>query len=69
MIVSFPTPTWLYRVARRASERLGLWAFPDERPLERKEVAQTLAAHGETLWEKTLWPLVFTQHMMAVRKH
>jgi 2-polyprenyl-3-methyl-5-hydroxy-6-metoxy-1,4-benzoquinol methylase len=31
-IISFPTPTWLYRAAPRLAETLGLWKFPDERP-------------------------------------
>ena len=68
-IVSFPTPTWLYRVARAVCEALGLWKFPDERPLNREEVLTTVREEGAVLFEKTLWPLVFTQHMIVVRKH
>ncbi len=32
-IISFPTPTLLYRVARWLTEAVGAWKFPDERPL------------------------------------
>src|SRR5204863_7561474 len=34
VILSFPTPTWLYRAARSVTEFAGAWKFPDERPLE-----------------------------------
>ena len=67
-VLSFPTPTWLYRSARSITELLGLWNFPDERPLSRGEVLQAIPAGGEVLLEKTLWPLVFTQHMIVIRK-
>lgn len=67
-IISFPTPTWLYRVARSTTEALGLWKFPDERPLTRGEVLASVESQADLLWEKTLWPLVFTQHMVVARK-
>jgi glycosyltransferase involved in cell wall biosynthesis/SAM-dependent methyltransferase len=67
-IISFPTPTWLYRSARFACEAAGIWRFPDERPLRRHEVLASATRHGEVVFEKTLWPLVFTQHMMVFRK-
>jgi len=67
-IVSFPTPTWLYRATRSVVELLGMWNFPDERPLSRGEVLQCIPAGGEVVQEKTLWPLVLTQHMMVIRK-
>ena len=67
-IISYPTPTLLYRVARFLCEGVGLWKFPDERPLVREEVIDSLNGCGTVLFEKTLWPLVFTQHMVVVRK-
>jgi glycosyltransferase involved in cell wall biosynthesis len=67
-ILSFPTPTALYRAARRLTEWLGLWNFPDERPLLPREVLEAVAPFGEVVLEKTLWPLVYTQHLMVVRK-
>ena len=67
-ILSFPTPTLLYRAARGLCEMAGLWKFPDERPLERDEVIHTVREHGQVLYEKVLWPLVFTQHLIVVRK-
>ncbi len=67
-IISFPTPTWLYRVARNLTEALGLWKFPDERPLRRLEVINTARELGEIVYEKTLWPLVFTQQLLVIKK-
>ena len=67
-IISYPTPTLLYRVARSLCEGVGLWKFPDERPLAREEVTESLKDCGKVLFEKTLWPLVFTQHMIVVQK-
>jgi SAM-dependent methyltransferase len=67
-IISYPTPTLLYRIARSLCEGAGLWKFPDERPLKREEVIESLDRFGKVVFEKTLWPLVFTQHMMVIRK-
>jgi SAM-dependent methyltransferase len=67
-VLSFPVPTWLYRAARALCEAFGVWRFPDERPLQPEEVRACLAGHGEVVFEKTLWPLVFTQRLMVVRK-
>jgi putative flippase GtrA len=67
-LISYPTPTWLYRAARSIVSALGLWRFPDERPLRREEVAATLNRHGEIVYERLLWPLIFTQRLMLVRK-
>jgi len=67
-VISFPTPTMLYRVARWITEGVGLWKFPDERPLAREEVAAAIGDRAEIVEEKLLWPLVFTQRMMLARK-
>lgn len=67
-ILSFPTPTLLYRVARGLCEIAGLWKFPDERPLQRAEVFDAVREEGQVIHEKILWPIIFTQHVMVVRK-
>lgn len=67
-ILTFPTPTLLYRVARGATEMLGLWKFPDERPLHRDEVLSIVRERGQVIQERVLWPLVFTQALIVVRK-
>ena len=67
-LISFPTPTWLYVGARSIAETLGLWRFTDERPLEVSEVREAVREFGEIVFEKTLWPLVFTQRLIVIRK-
>ncbi|MDX1981673.1 MAG: glycosyltransferase [Bryobacteraceae bacterium] len=67
-LISYPTPTWLYRAARYLCELAGLWKFPDERPLLAGEVRAAAEGWGRVEFEKTLWPLVFTQRLMVVRK-
>ncbi len=67
-ILSFPTPTLLYRVARRVTEFFGLWNRPDERPLSRQDVLESVAPLGEVVLEKTLWPLADARHLVVVRK-
>lgn len=68
VIITFPTPTLLYRVARTIIEVLGMWRFPDERPLRPAEVIAAVNAQGEVLEQKTLWPLILTQHIIVARK-
>ncbi len=67
-LISAPTPTWLYRAARGICEALGFWRFPDERPLSAGEIRAAVSGHGELVFEKVLWPLVFTQRLMVIRK-
>jgi SAM-dependent methyltransferase len=68
VILSYPTPTLLYRIARFGAELVRAWRFPDERPLRRDEVFETAARYGALLEERILWPLVFTQRIMTFRK-
>ena len=66
-IISFPTPTWMYRTARGLLQALDLWQFPDERPLRKEEVLAAIEERGQVLYKKTLWPLILTQHLIVAR--
>ena len=68
LIITFPTPTLLYRVTRRLIEICGMWKFPDERPLLPGEVLASIGERGEILCRKTLWPQILTQHLVVARK-
>ena len=68
-IITFPTPTFLYRITRGLAEALGIWQFPDERALQPAEVLPIVKERGEVLWVKTMWPLILTQTLVVVRKH
>lgn len=67
-VITFPTPTMLYRTARASLEVLRLWKFHDERPLEAGEVRATVTKYGEILHERILWPLILTQQLIVARK-
>jgi SAM-dependent methyltransferase len=67
-LIFAPTPTWLYRAARSVFEVLGIWRFPDERPLLADEVRASVSGKGEVVFEKVLWPLVLTQRLTVIRK-
>jgi hypothetical protein len=68
VIITFPTPTLLYRLTRSLIEMLGMWKFPDERPLRPEEVLATIRERGEIQFEKILWPLMLTQYFVVARK-
>ncbi len=67
-IMSFPTPTWLYRITRGISESLGLWIFHDERPLALEEVEGAIADKDTIVFKKIIWPIILTQYVVVVRK-
>lgn len=68
-IISFPTPTWLYRLSRTISTALGLWIWHDEVPLPVREVVEMAAAYGEVVDAKTIWPMFLTHAMLVIRKN
>lgn len=66
-IITFPTPTWLYRAVRGLAEVTGNWIFHDERPLELPEIEQAIAGLGEIKSAQILWPLILTQYCVVAR--
>jgi putative flippase GtrA/SAM-dependent methyltransferase len=69
VIVTFPTPTWLYRSIRALAEAAGIWAFPDERPLSIAEVKGEAARHGTVLRAFVHWQAVLTQAVVVARSN
>ena len=67
VILFFPTPTWLYRAIRGAAEALGIWAFPDERPLAMAEVVREAEKHGRVVLSKTNWWIGLTQGIVLTQ--
>jgi 2-polyprenyl-3-methyl-5-hydroxy-6-metoxy-1,4-benzoquinol methylase len=67
VLITFPTPTWLYRATRAAIEAIGRWAFPDERPLEFDEVERAVAPRGRIVWQRINWPILLTQGIVVAR--
>ena len=68
VVVSYPTPTWLYLATRRTLELLRLWRFPDERPLRFDEIERAVAGQGTVIHRQVLWPLMLTQEMVVLVK-
>lgn len=68
VLISFPTPTFLYRATRRCAELLGLWDFPDERALQFAEAQHEMTKWGKLLAKDLIWPIVLTQGMLVFRK-
>ena len=66
-LITFPTPTWLYRLARGLAESLRLWNFPDERPLTLPEVLAALKGQGQVVEQGIIWPIVYTQGLVVVK--
>jgi SAM-dependent methyltransferase len=67
-IITFPTPTWLYRTVRGLAEATNNWIFHDERPLRLQEFEHAVAGLGDIQSARILWPLVLTQYCVVVRK-
>ena len=67
-IITFPTPTWLYRGVRGLAEVTNNWIFHDERPLRLSEFERAVAGVGEIRSARILWPLILTQYCVEVRK-
>ena len=68
-IITFPTPTLLYRSIRRVAELTKQWIFHDERPLLLEEVAAIVQRRGCVTYSRILWPLILTQYCIAIHKH
>ena len=67
VIITFPTPTWLYRTTRALAEWLGGWRFPDERPLSLDEVTGEASRSGTILETRVNWAIVLTQGIVVAR--
>jgi len=67
-VMTFPTPTILYKITRYAAEVLGLWIFHDERPLLINEVLKTAKIYGQIKEFKIIWPIFLTQGLVVFQK-
>lgn len=64
--ILFPENTALYRLSRRILEWLGLWSFPDERPLAAEEVIR--AAGREPCVSEGIRIILLTQRLLVFRQ-
>lgn len=68
VVLSFPTPTMLYRATRFCAEKLGLWRFPDERPLQFQEVRDSILPVGKILSRRLIRSNFLTQLLIAAER-
>lgn len=68
IIMTYPTPTLLYRLIRWAAALLGIWRFPDERPLMHDEVRAEINKYGTILASRMNWYIGLTQEIIVGRK-
>lgn len=68
IVITFPTPTWLYCVARKCLELFNFWQFPDETPLHVADVVKLIGTQGTLVSKKILWCQILTQAMIVVQK-
>lgn len=62
VLVTFPTPTFLYQVIRTCAEKLGCWKFHDERPLSFEEVESVIEKNGGNIVRRGVnWWIGLTQ--------
>ena len=68
VLITFPVPTFSYRIIRRAAEMLGIWRFPDERPIRLEDAVALCAEHGEILAKRLNRAILLTQGIVLARK-
>lgn len=69
IVITFPTPTILYRTVRWIMELFGIWIFYDERPLKMEEVLGVSAGKVKVLFKKIIWPIILTQGLIVAVKN
>lgn len=67
VIMTFPSPTFLYCLTRSFLEKIGQWHFFDERPLMVEAVIKEVEKYGEVIrWGYNPW-ILLTQGFVVVR--
>jgi len=69
VIITYPTPTLMYKLTRKFLELLGLWQFHDERPLTKREVEDTARHFGEVKYHEVNKSIPLTQGVIVCVKN
>lgn len=67
VIITFPTPTWLYRSLRWVLEQCHLWIFHDEIPLEINTVIDEIKPYAQVLKSYINWQTLLTQGVIVAK--
>jgi putative flippase GtrA/2-polyprenyl-3-methyl-5-hydroxy-6-metoxy-1,4-benzoquinol methylase len=66
VIIAVPTPTLFYRIVRTGAELLGIWQFPDERPIRRGRLVTLMSNAGLAITsQQTFWSQLLTQALVT----
>lgn len=68
VLITFPVPTFSYCMIRRTAEKLGIWRFPDERPIPLKDAVALCGEHGEIIDACLNRAILLTQGIVLARK-
>ena len=68
VLITFPTPTLLYKLIRRMAEFARIWRFYDERPLNFEEVITECSKFGIKKHNSILWAIGLTQGYVVFEK-
>lgn len=68
VLMTFPTPTFLYTSVRKTLELMGKWIYHDERPLKLEEVYKECGKYGKIIDYKLMWLLGTTQYAIFIQK-
>ncbi len=68
VLITYPTPTLLYRIIRMIAEIIGVWKFYDERALLFDEVHNSAKEYGELLARRLNLAIGLTQEILVYRK-
>ena len=69
VLLTFPTPTLLYKILRKFAEIAGVWKFYDERPLKLKEVLDVSKQYGKVIKYKLNWAIGLTQYVVLIKNN
>ena len=69
VVIAVPTPTIFYRIVRTGAELLGIWQFPDERPIRRRRLVELMSGAGLRITSQhTFWSQLLTQSLVTGRR-
>lgn len=69
VLITYPTPTLIYRAIRGILERLSMWEFKDERALNFDEVDGVCAEFGELVARRLNIYIGLTQEILVYKKY
>lgn len=67
VLISFPTPTIVYKGFRKLLEKTGRFPPLFERPLMLEEIKSAVAPYGKIISSEKIWSTILTQYFVVVK--